>query len=175
MEYHRKQAKALVRAYRAGAPEAVRRADAVLGDRARARFLLSDAQHVVAQEQGFRNWRELRAAQEPERQWAAGEDVVVRTELRYAPDEPVDVVVRKRGFCFDVSDRGRAVELAGRAPGWRTIAEQIVEDVYWINVNRRGAVFVQSNEARLEELIVRVAECSVALYQELLERELGSP
>jgi hypothetical protein len=36
-------------------------------------------------------------------------------------------------------------------------------------------VFVQSNEARLERLIARVADCSVALHQELLDRELGSP
>ena len=37
MEYHRKQAKALVRAYRAGEREAVRRVEAILGDRARER------------------------------------------------------------------------------------------------------------------------------------------
>jgi hypothetical protein len=36
-------------------------------------------------------------------------------------------------------------------------------------------VFVQSNEARLERLIARVDDCSVALRQELLDRELGSP
>ena len=54
MEYHRKQAKELVRAHRAGEREATRRAMAVLGSRASERFLLSDAQYVVAREQGFR-------------------------------------------------------------------------------------------------------------------------
>jgi hypothetical protein len=32
-------------------------------------------------------------------------------------------------------------------------------------------VFVQSNEARLNSLVLRVAECSAALFQELLESE----
>ena len=50
MEHHRKQAKRLVRAFRDDDSEAVRRAESVLGARAQARFLLSDAQHVVARE-----------------------------------------------------------------------------------------------------------------------------
>jgi hypothetical protein len=48
LEHERKEAKRLVRAFRAGEPEAVHRAEAVLGARARERFGLSDAQHVVA-------------------------------------------------------------------------------------------------------------------------------
>jgi len=40
-----------------------------------------------------------------------------------------------------------------------------------LNVNRQGVVFVQSNEARLEGLVERVAECSAALFQELLEHD----
>jgi hypothetical protein len=52
---------------------------------------------------------------------------------------------------------------------------QRVADAHALNVNRRGVVFVQSNEERLESLVSRVADCSVALYQELLESELGSP
>jgi hypothetical protein len=105
--------------------------------------------------------------------WVEGEDVAVETDLRYGPDQPVDVVVRKRGWRFDVSDGGRAVELAERPNDWQRIAVRVVDE-YAINVNRRGVVFVQSNEQRLESLITRVAECSVALYQELLDRELGS-
>jgi hypothetical protein len=174
MEYHRKQAKALVRAYRAGERGAVARAEAVLGERARERFLLSDAQHVVAREQGFRTWRELKSGQEPRQSWVEGEDVVFPTDLRYGPDLPVEIVVRKRGWRFDVSDAGRAVDLAGRPAGWRAVAERVVaEDPYWLNVNRSGVVFVQSNEGRLERLIRQTAECSLALYQELLEHESG--
>jgi hypothetical protein len=171
MEYHRKQAKALVRAYRAGERDAVRRAEAVLGTRARDRFQLSDAQHVVAREQGHRSWHELRLARVDTPVWIDGEDVVVPTDLVYGPDEPVEVVVRKRGWRFDISDGARAVELAGRPNGWRDVAQQVVVDTYWINVNRRGVVFVQSTEGRLEWLVGRVAECSRTLYEELLDRE----
>ncbi len=105
--------------------------------------------------------------------WVEGEDVAVETDLRYGPDQPVDVLVRKRGGRFDVSDGGRAVELAGKPSDWQEVAERVVAE-HAINVNRRGVVFVQSNEPRLESLITRVAGCSVALYQELLDRELGS-
>ena len=41
-------------------PPTARVAD-VLGDRAAERFLLSDAQFVLAQEHGFRTWAEFRA------------------------------------------------------------------------------------------------------------------
>ena len=174
MEYHRKQAKELVRAHRAGEREATRRAMAVLGSRASERFLLSDAQYVVAREQGFRTWQELRASRGASSEWIEGEDVVVGTDLSYGATERVDVFVRKRGWKFDVSDGGRAVEVAGRPVGWLEVAERVVAD-HWINVDRRGVVFVQSNEARLDALVARVAECSVALHGELLERELGSP
>ena len=173
MEYHRKQAKALVRAYRSGEPDAVRRAEAVLGGRACDRFLLSDAQHVIAREQGFRSWVALKR-QDPRPTPADREDFVVRTDLVYAPQLPVEIVVRKRGWKFDVSDGGHAVGLAGRPRGWLDAAQQLV-DAYALNVNRRGVVFVQSNEARLQQLVARVADCSVALYRELLDRELGSP
>jgi hypothetical protein len=175
MEYHRKQAKALVRAFRAGEREAVSRAQTVLGDRAREHFALSDAQHVIAREQGFRTWRELKRAHESRPEWVDGDDVVFATDLRYGPDDPVEVVVRKRGERYDVSDRGRAVELAGRRVRWADVAERVVEDTYWLNVNRNGVVFVQSNGVRLDSLVRRVAECSAALYEELLDRELGSP
>ena len=98
----------------------------------------------------------------------------MNTTLAYRPGEDVEVVVRKRGWRFDISDAGRAVELAGSPAGWQELAASVVDE-YALNLNRRGVVFVQSNEARLESLVARVADCSVALYQELLERELGSP
>jgi len=76
--------------------------------------------------------------------------------------------VRKRGWRFDISDGGRAVELAGRRSGWPDMVERVV-DAYAINVNRRGVVSVQSNVTRLESLVIRVAECSAAAYEELLD------
>jgi ankyrin repeat protein len=61
LEYYRKQAKHLQHAYETGdAATRARVADA-LGDRAAERFLLSDAQFVLAQEHGFRTWAEFRA------------------------------------------------------------------------------------------------------------------
>jgi Ankyrin repeats (3 copies) len=61
LEYYRKQAKHLQRSYEAGDAAARDRAAEVLGDRAAGRFLLSDAQFVLAQEHGFRTWAEFRA------------------------------------------------------------------------------------------------------------------
>ena len=62
LERYKKDAKALVRAHRHGDAEAEARARAVLGERAAARFQLSDAQHVVAVEHGYRTWPELKSA-----------------------------------------------------------------------------------------------------------------
>jgi len=64
LERYRKDAKALVRAYRHGDAEAQARAHAVLGGRAEQRFQLSDAQHVVAVEHGYRTWPDLKHAAE---------------------------------------------------------------------------------------------------------------
>ena len=61
LEYYRKQAKHLQRSYETGDAAARDRAADVLGDRAAGRFLLSDAQFVLAQEHGFRTWAEFRA------------------------------------------------------------------------------------------------------------------
>lgn len=62
LERCKKDAKALARAFRAANPEAIERAQAVLGGRAHDRFQLSDAQHVVAVEHGYRTWPELKHA-----------------------------------------------------------------------------------------------------------------
>ncbi|MGW3351893.1 ankyrin repeat domain-containing protein [Nonomuraea rubra] len=59
LEYYRKQAKHLRHAYAAGDPDAAARVADVLGGAGR--FLLSDAQFVLAQEHGFRTWAEFRA------------------------------------------------------------------------------------------------------------------
>ena len=61
LEYQRKQAKELRRAFHDGDPQARLRAFDVLGDRAEQRFALSDAQHVLAVEHGCHNWAEFRA------------------------------------------------------------------------------------------------------------------
>ena len=158
MEYHRKQAKALVRGFRAGEPDARARAQAVLGARAEERFVLADAQHVVAREAGYRTWRELRESAER----------VVDSGLEYVPGEPVLVRVRRR-LGVDIDDGGRAVELAGRPRGWLEAAERAVGG-YALNVNRRGVVFVATvHDAWVEELTARTAQASQAVFQELIE------
>jgi hypothetical protein len=67
LEYLRKQAKHLLRSYEAGDAAVRGRAAEVLGYRAAGRFLLSDAQFVLAQEHGFRTWAEFRADIESQR------------------------------------------------------------------------------------------------------------
>ncbi len=61
LEYYRKQAKHLQRTYATGDAATQARVADVLGDRAAERFLLSDAQFVLAQEHGFRTWAGFRA------------------------------------------------------------------------------------------------------------------
>jgi hypothetical protein len=61
LEYYRKQAKHLQRAYETGDAAAQARVADALGDRSAGRFVLSDAQFVLAQEHGFRTWAEFRA------------------------------------------------------------------------------------------------------------------
>ena len=61
LEYYRKQAKHLQRTYATDDAAVRARVADVLGDRAAGRFLLSDAQFVLAQEHGFRTWTEFRA------------------------------------------------------------------------------------------------------------------
>ena len=64
LEHYRKDAKQLLRAFRIGKPEALHRAQEVVGERAHERFQLGDAQHVVAIEHGYRSWPELKHALE---------------------------------------------------------------------------------------------------------------
>ena len=173
VEHYRKQAKALVRARRAGDPAATARAEAVLGARARERFQLSDAQYVLAVEHGLASWAEFRRACEATglaglARQERGE-LVVATDLRYTEGEPVEVFVRKRLHIYDLGDDAAAVRLAGKPPGWLAVAEEVVEQ-FWINVNRRGVVFVGTVYPRmLDRLVSRVAETSVAVYEALLE------
>ena len=163
MEHYRKQAKALVRDFRAGDREAFERAEGVLGERARERFRLSDAQHVVAREAGHRSWPELaRATDVDERTLAPGPS--------YGEGEPVIVRVRRRGHRYTIDDAGGAVARAGRSPGWLAVAEHVVAE-FSLNVNRRGVVFVPAVEGGVDRawLAGRVADCSAALYEALLE------
>jgi hypothetical protein len=138
----------------------------VLGARAAHRFLLSDAQHVVAREAGYRTWGELVRASDVD-EWT------VEPGLAYGPGDPVVVRVRRRGRYSTIDDDGAAVAKAGRPRGWLEVARRIVEKEHWLNVNRRGVIFVGAFEHRGAEwratLVQRVADASLAVYQEVLE------
>lgn len=173
LDYYRKRAKALVRAHRQGDAEARARAAGALGDRDR--FLLGDALHVIARENGLRSWPELKRAVEAARAETGlanlpdGAEEIAPFDLAYADGEPVQVRVRRRGHRVDIDDRGEGVERAGRPPGWLAIAESVVER-HNLNVNRRGVVFVPSVLGRdIESLARRVAEASLAVHGAVLE------
>ena len=163
VEHHRKEAKRLVRAFRNGDAEAVRRAVAVLGERAAERFVLADAQHVLARENGYRTWPELKRSLEEV------EEHVFATGRVYRPGEPVRVLIRRRHGSYLVTDEGTAVRLAGRPPGWRHAAERVVlEDS--LNLSRSGAVFVPSAYPDLiDSLAARVAGASLAVFEAVLD------
>jgi hypothetical protein len=161
LERHRREAKRLTRAFRAGDAEALARAQTVLGRRAAERFVLSDAQHIVAREQGYRTWAELR--RELPESW------IVDTGFRYGPDEPVRILIRRRGRRYDLDDLGDAVRLAGKGPGWRNAAAWAVEPM---NVSRQGVVFVGAVGGRdIDELARRLGESARAVYDALVELE----
>ena len=187
LEWYRKDAKALVGAFGAGEPGAVARAEEALGERAHDRFRLSDAQWVIAQEHGFRSWAEFAygvetrgggdLAQAFERVWSTwGERATVELDsgLRYGGTDPVLVHVSKRERRYSFDDRGAAVRLAGKPPGWREAADAVVEE-FVVNVSRQGVTFLPAVERRepswLSALPQRIAEASLALYGALLELE----
>lgn len=165
LDGYRREAKRLVRAVRAGDERALARAESVLGSRARERFLLSDAQHVVAREEGYRGWAELRRG--------LPEEWEVDTGLRYGPGEPVRIRIRRRGRRYDLDDRGEAVRLAGKPAGWRETAERAVEPM---NLSRSGVVFIPAVEGSfpdrdIEALARRLGESARAVYDALVELE----
>ena len=163
LEHHRREAKRLVRSFRAGDPRAVARAEAVLGDRARERFVLADALHVVAREQGRPSWPELKRLHDEV------EERVVEPGSVYREGEPVRVRVRRRHRSHLITDDARAVELAARPAGWRGEAERVVlEDS--LNLSRGCAVFVPTvYPALVDSLVERVADRSLAVYEALLD------
>jgi hypothetical protein len=171
LEHYRNEAKSLVRAFRAGDASACNRAVAVLGVGAGRRFLLSDAQFVLAREHGMDSWSEFRRVVEasPLARLAGLErgEIVIDSDLVYGDGEPVEVLVRKRLHRYLLSDRGRAVEKAGKPSGWHEAAELAGLPM---NVDRQGTVFVPAVEGRdFVDLIVGLAAASRAVHEALLD------
>ena len=99
---------------------------------------------------------------------------VIETGKAFGDGEPVRVYVKKRGRRYLVSDRGRAVEKAGRPAGWHVVAATAVAEES-LNLNRIGAIFVPAVESGvdLNWLVMRVADAALRVYDELLELDAG--
>jgi hypothetical protein len=168
LEQARRRAKELLRAARAGDVDALAR---MRDDRAPR---LADAQRAVAADLGFGSWPELvkqveAGSDEPNDDERAG--VLRVTGLSYMPGRPVRISVRRRERRYDIDDTGGAVAIAGQPPGWREVAERVVNAVGW-NVTRDGVVFVQAVEGRdIDALVQRTAEISVAVLDAVLDME----
>jgi hypothetical protein len=102
--------------------------------------------------------------------WGDTGAIRLSSGLSYREGNPVMIEVRKRGHRYDLSDEGAAVQQA-RVRGWLPVAEAVVAEEGF-NVNRGGVVFVPAVEGRdLAALAARLAETSLAVYQELLEAD----
>jgi hypothetical protein len=168
LEHCRKEAKRLLRAVAAGDAGALARARQVLGERAAQRFVLSDAQHVVANERGYPSWPALaRDVVEPVRA-----ESMVDTGLEYRPGDPVRVWVRRRERRVSVSDRGAALARAGAAPGWQRASASVHAELD-VNVTRAGVVWlpVVAVGPSEEDVARRIGQASLIFFQELLELE----
>jgi len=173
LEHYRKDAKRLLRELRSGAPDALARAEAVLGDRAHERFQLSDAQHVVARELGYRTWAELKrtALSETGPNDPARIEMTVDTGLEYRPGDPVRVRVVRRGARTWVGDDGAAFERAGRPANWREAARKVEHELI-VNFSRNAVISlpVVAVGPPRERIVERIGQASLAFYQELLDR-----
>jgi hypothetical protein len=146
----------------------------VLGDRARGRIQLSDALHVVAREQGYRSWPELKQANEP----AQGKldpprlEETIDTGVEYTPGDPVLVRLVRRGPRTWVSDDGSAFARAGRPQAWRDAAARVERELV-VNFSRSAVISlpVVPLGPSEERVVQRIGEASRAFYQELLELE----
>ena len=166
LEHCRKDAKRLLRGVGAGDPDALARARELLGERVQQRFVLSDAQHVVANERGYRSWPELtRAAAE-----AARVESIVDTGLEYRPGDPVRVWVLSREQRLSVSDHGAALRKAGAAPGWERACGRVHAELD-VNITRGGVVWlpVVAVGPDEQEVARRIGRASLIFFQELLE------
>jgi hypothetical protein len=104
--------------------------------------------------------------------WGEYGERAVETGAVYADGEPVTIHVRKRGWRYELDDRGDAVDKAhrlGASRRWLEVAERLVAEEGF-NVNRRGVVFVEVIEGRdLAELVARLGDCAFAVHSALLE------
>ena len=169
LEHCRKDAKRLLREVRAAEADALARAHSVLAERTPQRFVLSDAQHVVANERGYRSWPALMRAVgvDPGRA-----ESLVDTGLEYRPGDPVSVWVLRRDGKVSVSDHGGALQRAGAPPGWERACARVHAELD-VNISRGGVVSlpVVAVGPGGEAVVARIGRASLIFFQELLELE----
>ena len=95
---------------------------------------------------------------------------VVESDLHYGPGDPVRVNVVHRAQRLFVTDDCGAVERAGRPEGSQSVFDRIAQSLD-VNVHRTGEVWLPVVAAGPgeEAITKRIADASLALYQELLE------
>ncbi|HKG63208.1 MAG TPA: hypothetical protein VKB28_04000 [Solirubrobacteraceae bacterium] len=105
----------------------------------------------------------------------AADDVAVLLEEAEQRDErlyelgEVLVRVRCRGGRCEIDDRGWAVEVGGRAPGWHEVAERAAAELGW-SVSRSGRVLVGVAADRdIHDLVRRTADAAHAVRDALLD------
>jgi hypothetical protein len=101
---------------------------------------------------------------------ASRADTIIETDLSYVPGDPVLIHIKHRDQRTAISDDGGAVTRAGRPHGWRGVAERLADELV-VNVTRAGAVClpVVPVGPPQDAIVRRIADASLALYQELLE------
>jgi protein involved in polysaccharide export with SLBB domain len=95
---------------------------------------------------------------------------VIDTGLQYRPGDRVCVRVIHREHRTDVTDDGAGARRAGRPGSWQTAADRVLRE-FDVNVSAAGVVslpVVPAGPAE-HEVVQRIGEASLALYQELLE------
>jgi hypothetical protein len=97
---------------------------------------------------------------------------VIDSGLEYRPGDPARVRVVRREQRVSVTDDGAAIRRAGRPSRWREAADRVGRELV-VNVSRDGSIWLPVVRAGPgePEIIRRIAEASLALYQEVLELE----
>jgi hypothetical protein len=134
------------------------------------RFRLSDAQHLIARERGYRSWPELKRAAERESAPELRSEMVLDTGREYAPGAPVRVwVVHRRGR-ISVTDDGVALARAGGPSAWREVATGVERELD-VNVSRHGVISLPVVPVGPSEqaIVQRIGRASQSFYQELLD------
>jgi hypothetical protein len=100
----------------------------------------------------------------------ARSDTAIDTGLEYGPSDPVRVRVIRRAQRTDVTDDGGAVQRAGQPRRWRAAVDRALQE-FDVNISAAGVVWLPVVPAgpSQSEVVQRIGEASLALYQELLD------